>query len=395
MNNKKKDIPNLEELFFKYYSGRLSPEEAETLDEWAGQSVQNARILEVIDGSSPFGTGLRRIQEYDKERVRGEIMRAKARKQKARRRKSLIRYTAAVAIVLAVASVSFKLFISGGSGMEGKNNVLITEYMPVMARPVLTLSDGTEVEISASESIVHEADNTILAIDNKDIKLLSSSEDREAPIVYTILNIPVGADIYVVNLEDGTRVWLNSGSSLTFPTRFDGENREVNLSGEAYFEVAHDKNKRFLVHCDGHTITVLGTSFNISAYDNDPDIRTTLLSGSVMVNAGSGHIRLMPEQQSIYTRSDNALKVREVHAYFCTAWKDGYFVFIDEPVDKICMQFSRWYGLEFDVKDDVASKRFSGMLQRYDTFNNIAKLINSTEEIVFREKDGKIEVSVK
>ena len=182
-------------------------------------------------------------------------------------------------------------------------------------------------------------------------------------------------------LPDGSNVWLNAESSLTYPTTFFSLNkREVDLKGEAYFEVAHDSSKPFIVHTAtspeglNQDIEVLGTHFNINSYENEDLVKTTLLEGAVRIKTQGTHIDLKPKQQSRVGK--NGLSVVTADTEEAVAWKNGYFMFDDEGLESIMRKIARWYNVEVEFKKVNKEQVFSGTVSK---FSDVAKVLNKLE----------------
>ncbi len=178
---------------------------------------------------------------------------------------------------------------------------------------------------------------------------------------YNTIETPVGGK-FQLNLADGSKVWLNSASSLRFPVRFTDDTREVELKGEAYFEVSEDIHKKFTVHSGNQSVEVLGTHFNINAYTDEPAITTTLIEGKVRVielSTKESQI-LKPGEQS---RVDRNIKIqRTIDTQTEVAWKDGYFYFENAPIETVMRQLGRWYGVTTRYEGQLPEHHFAGAI---------------------------------
>ncbi len=203
---------------------------------------------------------------------------------------------------------------------------------------------------------------------------------------------------YEVVLADGTKVWLNSASSMSYPTTFTGKNRQVQLKGEAYFEVAEDKNKPFKVFVGDVQVEVLGTHFDVMAYEDENAINTTLLAGAVRVTskvsasralAGSVSRVLAAGQEASMDRSSGSLSVNEVDADESIAWKNGFFDFKGVPIETVMRQLARWYDVdvEYEGKTD---KHFRGTISRSEHVSAVFKMLELTGEVHFSTEGKKI-----
>ena len=191
-----------------------------------------------------------------------------------------------------------------------------------------------------------------------------------------------------MHLPDGTNIWLNAASSVKFPVVFSQSERRVELQGEAYFEVAKDKSKPFIVTTSGQSVTVLGTHFNISSYPDDSETKTTLLEGSVKVNAlGSSKI-IKPGEKAVRTKK--GFEVSRADVEETMAWKNGYFRFSDEQMEDVTRKLSRWYNVEFVFEGQPSAERFNGIISRNKNLGQVLKMLEKTKAIHFQKRGRRI-----
>jgi len=201
-------------------------------------------------------------------------------------------------------------------------------------------------------------------------------------------------------LPDGSQVWLNAGSSLRYPMRFDGPDRPVELEGEGYFEVAKNAEQPFVVISKGQTLQVLGTTFNVEAYADTP-AKTTLVEGSVLLSARvtdtspAKHISsdqiLKPNQQSILLADSHMFQVQTVDPMIAIAWKNGYFQFQDADIQTVMQQIARWYNLEVTYAGETPKQRFDGKVYRNMTLGQVLDIL-SFSKIRFELKERKMTI---
>jgi transmembrane sensor len=197
---------------------------------------------------------------------------------------------------------------------------------------------------------------------------------------------------YQVALPDGTRVWLNAASSLTFPVRFAGPERRVELTGEAYFEVAKNKDQPFKVACHHTEVQVLGTNFNIMAYPDEGEIKTTLLDGSVKIKNGSDEQLLVPGQQAI-DKSEGRLRVVEANLEEVVAWKNGYFIFHNTDIHDIMRQAARWYDVEVAYEGNPKDAVFGGKVSKFRNISVLLKNLELAGSVHFNVQGKKVTVT--
>jgi len=209
------------------------------------------------------------------------------------------------------------------------------------------------------------------------------SDKQAAANQFNILQTPRGG-IYQISLPDGTKAWLNSSSTLKYPVMFSGHERKVELEGEAYFEVTHNKDMPFLVVSKNQTVQVLGTHFNVNAYPDEDYSKTTLLEGSVRVSLPNQikPVLLVPGQQSIAKPS--GIKVRKVDVDNAVAWKNGLFLFDNEEIHSIMKKISRWYDVDVEYEKGIENMRFGGTVSRYANISMVLRKLELTNTIHFK-----------
>ncbi len=204
-----------------------------------------------------------------------------------------------------------------------------------------------------------------------------SAAGTVAAVEWNTLTTPRGGQYQLV-LPDGTKVWLDAASSLSYPVAFTGNSRHVKLTGQGYFEVAKNKEKPFFVDVNHAEVRVLGTHFNISAYNEDPENTTTLLEGAVQITQNGKTALLKPGQQAVIAGGSDNIVVSEAKIDDAMAWKNGYFIFNDDDIKGIMRKVSRWYDVDVDYQVDLADKHFGGTFYRSKGIN---ELLNHLERI--------------
>ncbi|QEM10585.1 FecR family protein [Mucilaginibacter rubeus] len=243
-------------------------------------------------------------------------------------------------------------------------------------KAILTLGDGSTIVLNSAKIGKLASQGNIIIKKAADGQIsyndVSSSHTSKTD-VYNTAATPQGGQ-YQFILADGTKVWLNASSSIKYPVVFNGSERRVELTGEAYFEVAHNARKPFKVISNGQTVEVLGTHFNINAYNDEQAVKTTLLEGSVKVSAGRVSNIIKPGQQA---RFDHGLiNVMTVDPDEVVAWKNGFFFFEDNNIQEVMRQLSRWYGVEIKYEGQLPSRRFSGEISRNVNLSQILDILN-------------------
>ena len=205
--------------------------------------------------------------------------------------------------------------------------------------------------------------------------------------------IPRGGE-YNITLSDGSRVWLNANTRMHFPTSFSSDSRIVELDGEAYFEIAKDPQRQFIVKTSISDIKVYGTEFNVRSYTRDHSQQVTLLSGSIAVEYDDSTYMLSPGQQARITRGSDQMRTLDVDPDTYCSWVNGLFVFENRPLHEILSQLSDWYDTDFIYTDtSLRHLHFTGDLERYSDFSEILSLIEMTTSVQFTIKGQTVKVS--
>jgi hypothetical protein len=308
------------------------------------------------------------------------------------------RIAAAASIILCLGTGAYFYFHQKVDQQQtAQNKPVKNDLLPGGNRAYLTLSNGKRITLTgaANGQIAQQSGVTITKTADGQLVYQAASagtDEASAPIKYNTIETPKGGQ-YQVTLPDGTAVWLNAASSLKYPASFASlKDRKVELTGEAYFEVAKDKAHPFIVKTNNEDVEVLGTHFNINSYTDEPSTKTTLLEGSVQVSAKEGDIaKIKPGEQAVLNQSGN-IAVEKVNVNKAVAWKNGKFVFESENISSIMRKLSRWYDVEIVYKDDIPDRTFTGSISRYDNISKILENIMLTKAIHFKIEGRRITI---
>ena len=255
-------------------------------------------------------------------------------------------------------------------------------------RARLIISDGTSVDLSSDKRERIITDGAVnVTVDS--VSLSYEGNEEATDTVFHTVEVPRGGEFHLT-LGDGTMVWLNAESRLTYPSAFGKGERRVWLEGEGYFEVKEGKG-RFVVDAEGMRVRVLGTAFNVNAYGGEPDMYTTLVRGKVEIEA-DGEVRtLTPGEQAIWDRESGEVEVRAVNTYLYTQWMKGQFVFRDAALRDIMKTLARWYEMEYEFADpEVADERFYGIINRFEHVENLLEQFEKTGKVHFEYERNKV-----
>lgn len=258
------------------------------------------------------------------------------------------------------------------------------EQQPVQIQPggnkaTLTLSNGNNISLDSATngSLAMQGTMQVMKLQDGSI-VYKGAPAKNGETLYNTISIPKGGQ-YQLTLSDGTKVWLNALTSLHYPVSFNGNERVVTLEGEAYFEVAHDKSKPFQVMYKNMKVEVLGTHFNVMAYEDEATIQTTVLEGKVRVQEGNSQQKILtPGKQAQLNRHTKEIQLKEVPAEATVAWKNGYFHFDQADMQAVLRQLARWYDLEIVYKGRVSEDLFSGKIERGLPLQSILSLLKQS-----------------
>ena len=370
------------QLLLKKIEGDLNETQQKTVDQWLESSDQNRKVYQDMLNAENIETEFSQLTRFN---AAAAMERVKEKRESklptAPVWKIAAKWLAATAALFCI-TVGLYWYITN----QEKPNNPIARYggdaNPGSNRATLILADGSTVTLSN--------DQEGIIVGNKDIKYANGSSvstrvSVETETAQLILSTPNGGQ-YQITLPDGTKVWLNTASTLKYPRRFMGNERRIELIGEAYFEVAHNKKVPFIVSSNGQEVVVLGTHFNINAYPDESNIKTTLIEGSVLVNTVSSNKNsnstvLSPNQQSILT--NGKLGIITVNPETAIAWKDNIFMFHNANLKTIMRQISRWYNIDVDI-DSMPDIAFYAEIPRNVKLSRVLSMLESTSKVKFK-----------
>lgn len=356
------------ELILKYNAGQCSAEEQQLVDDWYQQFAADE------------GTGL---SEPDFEVLKKEMWAALPAETLAKKTHKLWPRIAAAASIVLLAAAGLWFGRSYVPGFQDRTAQYIHDVAPGRNKATITLADGKTIDLSDGKSGVVIGAGKLSYNDGSPVATALGASQIEMASVVT----PRGGT-YEVMLPDGTKVQLNASSSIKFPSSFKSlAERRVELNGEAYFEVAKNKDQPFIVKSKYQEVKVLGTHFNVNAYSDEADTRTTLLEGAILIN---GKI-LKPNQQAL--QSGGNISIREVNAMEAVDWKNGEFICHNEPLESLMKKISRWYDVEVVYSNpELKERTFSGSLSRYDHVLDVLKALEFAGTLKFKLENRKIQV---
>lgn len=282
----------------------------------------------------------------------------------------------AASILIAVGIGTFVVFQKGDEAPVVAVSKQVNDKAPGKTGAILTLADGSKIVLdSLGNGLVANQNNTTVSKKNGALVYKSGNNSE---LVYNTMTTP-RARQYNLELSDGTKVWLNASSSLTFPTSFASNERKVILTGEAYFEVAKDKKRPFRVSVNEMQVNVLGTHFNINAYDDEATINTTLLEGSVLLSEKSQKVLLKPGQQAQKQKKGTIVVNNKVNIDKVMGWKNGVFYFENADLQTVLREISRWYDVDVVFEKGIPVRTFEGEIQRNLKLSQVLKILEKNK----------------
>lgn len=379
------------ELLHRLHNNTITAEEQEELHALLPAPLRQ-RLLAEIQDLPALDARMARLSRFNSRPAWEQVL---VKRNAGRKRSLRQRYAWAAAAAVTGIAV-FTWFFSGHRQPFNDARIVAdnrfgheNDVLPGTSRAELVLSNGKTILLQGEHMSLEEEDGTRLRSDSGAIHYDANTASGETAL-YNTLRVPV-AGTYRIVLPDGTAVWLNAASELQFPVRFTGNKRTVTLRGEGYFEVAKDAHKPFSVQVYGDTVEVLGTTFNISAYD--PSRTTTsLMNGKVAVAARKGKKVLEPGQAAVSTTA--ALKIGKADIEKATAWKNGYFYFNNESITEIMDQVARWYGITVRFNGDVAKgQHIGGSISREASLGEVLEQLHLISGLHFSISGSELTIS--
>lgn len=394
-------------LIFKYIRKDLTDREADQLQSWIEGSPKNRLFFEEVTRPGYLFAEAQNREENDREidlQIAWQKLLNKGIPVQTWYPRSSVNnrrwyYAAAVLILIILGGGYFWLnrerpvkdIVTSAKQQPMQNDV-----SPLTRKATLTLADGTVVVLDSAQSGVLAMEGTTSITKNTDGQIVYHAAGSAQSVRYNTLSVPRGGNVVHITMSDGTEVWLNAASTLRYPVAFAGGERKVEISGEAYFEVAHNDAAPFKVSKGEMEISVLGTHFNVNAYGEEEDIKVTLLEGSIKVmnsNSAIGSRQsaiLKPGEQALLNTTGRVKVQKEFDQEAVMAWKNGLFYFDNTPIEVIIRQIERWYDVAIIYDSALETVAFNGQISRYNNASEVLEMLEMAEAIRFRIEDKKI-----
>ena len=371
-------------LLEKYINGNCSPDEIVLLESWYLSESKEKKIP---------SASMEELQLYKKV-IWGGIQQNTAISQKLTIKKSdrlWPKILVAASLILILSFGGYYLQRQYLKQETSQNANAQKDVLPGSDKAVLVLSNGQQISLGSAQSgLIAKEGNALIKKDDLNVisykEIPDQANDQE--LAYNTVKTPNGGQWPAIELPDGTKVFLDAASSISFPVSFNNE-RKVAVTGQVYFQVVHNSKKPFRVTVKGLTIEDMGTDFNVNAYDDEPTVKTTLIEGIVSVARKNQKLILKPGQQAVTTEGTNNIFAKEVDLEQVTAWKKGLFQFERTGIEAVMRQIARWYNVEIIYKDDVSKLSFTGNLPRNLKLSRLLEMLSITG-LHFKIEDKKI-----
>ena len=366
------DKEQVKALLIRYAEGRCTPEEAAQVEAWY---LRVAKQQE-----DPFvDADYAHLYAAAHERLMQALPGLQSPEKPVRSLKWLP-YVAA-AVVLVLVSVAYFFRSHQPHTVESEQTLSASSILPGGNRATLTIAGGQTVQLDSNQAGILMDKGRVVYTDQRSVDgVVLAADDTHEVSIPLELTTPKGGT-YQITLPDGTIVWLNAASTLTYPSHFNGPQRVVGISGEGYFAVAKDSKRPFVVKTEGQAIEVLGTEFNITAYDDEPAVKTTLINGGVRIKptlaTTQESVKLNPGEQGVLSGSGRLTTV-QVDTNSVTAWKNGRISLTNVSFEELMRQLSRWYNLDIAYEGKVPVLRFEGEMTRDVTLEKVLRFLQDS-----------------
>ncbi len=379
---------DIHELILSYLREDISEEEMSRLRVWLDENERHQRLLEELRDKDVLQREIGEYVSFDTSRRWGQLK--EVMEEPVRKGHSLLKVWGAVAAVVVAFVGGLLYWQMTGSPQPEVKQVAIARIEQGGMRAVLITETGQQVVLQGLKDTCLNITGTETLNIREDGSLKYSLSALSSMSEWHTLRIPKGGE-YKIVLDDGTEIWLNSASELKYPAHFVGNERRVQLTGEAYFQVARNEAAPFIVETRDMDVKVLGTSFNVSVYEDEESCHATLVEGRVEVNdkVNGEKVVLTPGKQALLRGGE--MTVREVNTKLYTLWRLDRFTFASEDMEGVIRKLSRWYNVDFFfANSSMKQKRFTGSLPKYADISQVLKMIEMTTDIKFEIKEHTI-----
>ncbi len=371
----------MNKIFEKYLDNQCSPEEVSLLlryfNDHKNDSELKELILKSLENENAITTGDKDYWDAKMDEAFQNIKR-KMNIEKAVvvpfYKKTWLKVAAAILLLVGAFAVYQITGKKANENTEVAKNNNTNDVTPGGNKAELILADGSHIILDNASNGNLAEQGSAKVVKLSDGKLAYNAEGNETQLIYNTISTPRGGQ-YQLTLADGSKVWLNAASSLRFPVSFTSNERKVEITGEAYFEVAKNPAKPFKVTVNDMVVEVLGTHFNINSYTDEATIKTTLLEGSVKISKGNAIQLLSPGQQVQVNTNGQIVLNKNIEIDEIVAWKNGDFIFSSADLQTIMRQISRWYDVDVSFEGNISKEVFSGIVSRTSKLSQVLDIM--------------------
>ncbi len=382
-----KETFKIAKVLASLFTRSSTPGEEKDYHDWIAESEENERIAKQVLNPENYEENKLLLSEFPSREAWGKISPLLGNNYSTNSFSKKGWLYAAIIILLLIPA-SYLIY----------NNIAseeIKEISPGKRGANLILADGNTLDISPETYNKLEYSMQVFIINKEGINYQTPKNKPQIKASTNTLLTQQGMECNIT-LSDGTKIHLNAQSRLTYPICFSGENRVVHVEGEAYFDVAHDSERPFIVKTPHTSIEVTGTSFNVRAYNDESIESTTLVSGGIKIACGKKEVELTPNQHFVYNKASRQTSLEDVNTELYTSWKSGAFIFMNIPLDNIMSYLSKWYRFNYTFDDEFAKDiRIGAYLNRYESMNPIIDMIKSLNLVDIKQQDKMLHISKK
>lgn len=375
--DKIKEALSLSQGISDIISGQADAENQHTVDSWIAENERNKDLFDKICSEDTMQKKIHNYKNSDAEQAFDKFLKARTQRSKRRILYRVLSGAATIALCLGLWTL-----VQLQKQKTQPLQVATTEQHATDIsenKPVLTLGDGTQMNVWGDNLHFKETEKgqKIMLGDS----LLSQRDDSTTTESYNTLEVPAMCDFHFT-LSDGTKVWMNAASTLKYPTKFAADSRTIFASGEIYLEVAKDAKRPFYVAIDGITIKVLGTSFNIRAYENENDTKVTLIEGKIAAQTNDKEYTLTPGKQLKRGKTFGGVGIRTVDPTEIIAWTKGYYVFKKSRLQDVATTLQNWYGVTIMMTSEISSTTtYTGVVNKKESLDVFLRRLEEVSNV--------------
>lgn len=375
--DKIKEALSLSQGISDIISGQANAENQHTVDSWIAENERNKDLFDKICSEDTMQKKIHNYKNSDAEQAFDKFLKARTQRSKRRILYRVLSGAATIALCLGL----WTLVQLQKQKTQPLQVATTEQHATDMSenKPVLTLGDGTQMNVWGDNLHFKETEKgqKIMLGDS----LLSQRDDSTTTESYNTLEVPAMCDFHFT-LSDGTKVWMNAASTLKYPTKFAADSRTIFASGEIYLEVAKDAKRPFYVAIDGITVKVLGTSFNIRAYENENDTKVTLIEGKIAAQTNDKEYTLTPGKQLKRGKTFGGVGIRTVDPTEIIAWTKGYYVFKKSRLQDVATTLQNWYGVTIMMTSEISSTTtYTGVVNKKESLDVFLRRLEEVSNV--------------